>query len=156
MASNYDETISVMRKSLNDAKCKLNKSKQETEYWKKQATHNYVAIKNDVAKFHYMTGLPHPGVFDWILSLIMDKVTLACKQVLLVLTKIRVGVTNKDLVYRFRINYGMVSKICHNWLVILSKALQPLIVWPSRGALHQHLPSAFKSYKNCACIFDCT
>ena len=64
MASNYDETISIIWKSLNDAKRKLNKLKQETEYWKKQATHNYVAIKNDVAKFQYMTGLPHPGVFD--------------------------------------------------------------------------------------------
>ena len=75
---------------------------------------------------------------------------------LLVLMKIRLGVTNKDLAYRFRINYGMVSKIYRSWLVILSKALQPLIVWPSRGALRQHLPSAFKSYKNCACIIDCT
>ena len=72
------------------------------------------------------------------------------------LLKIRLGVTNKDLAYRFRINYGMVSKIYCSWLVILSKALQPLIVWPSRGALRQHLPSAFKSCKNCACIIDCT
>ena len=69
-----------MRKSLNGAKRNLNKSKQETEYWRKQATHNYEAIKNDVAKFQYMTGLPHADVFDWILSLIMDKVTLTCKQ----------------------------------------------------------------------------
>ena len=151
-----------MRKSLNDAKRKLNKSKQETEYWRKQATHNYAAIKNDVAKFQYMTGLPHPDVFDWILSLIMDKVTLTCKQMtheshlLLVLMKIRLGVTNKDLAYRFRINYSMVSKIYRSWLVILSKALQPLIVWHSRCVLRQHFPSAFKSYKNCACIIDCT
>ena len=97
-----------------------------------------------------MTGLPHPDVFDWILGLIKDKVTLTCRQMtheshlLLVLMKIRLGVTNKDLAYRFRINYGMVSKIYCSWLVILSKALQPLIVWPSRGALRQHLPSAFK------------
>ena len=109
-----------------------------------------------------MTGLPHPDVFDWILGLIKDKVTLTCRQMtheshlLLVLMKIRLGVTNKDLAYRFRINYGMVSKIYCSWLVILSKALRPLIVWPSRGALRQHLPSAFKSYKNCACIIDCT
>ena len=75
---------------------------------------------------------------------------------LLVLMKIRLGNTNKDLVYHFRISYGMVSKMYRSWLVILSKALQPLIVWPSRGALRQHLPSAFKSYKNCACIIDCT
>ena len=60
------------------------------------------------------------------------------------LLKIRLGVTNKDLAYRFRINYGMVSKIYRSWLVILSKALQPLIAWPSRGALRQHLPSALK------------
>ena len=51
-----------MQKSLNDAKLKLNKSKQETEYWRKQATHNYAAIKNDVSKFQYITGLPHPEV----------------------------------------------------------------------------------------------
>ena len=74
----------------------------------------------------------------------------------LILMKIRLGVTNKDLAYRFRINYGMFSKIDHSWLVILSKALQPLIVWPLRAALHQHLPSVFKSYKDCACIIDCT
>ena len=152
----------VMQKSLNYAKRKLSKSKQETEYWRKQATHDYAAIKNDISKFQYMTGLPHPGVFDWILGLLKDKITLICKQMtheshlLLVLMKMRLGVTNKDLAYRFRINYGMVSKIYRSWLVILSKALQPLIVWPSRGALRQHLPSAFKSYKNCACIIDCT
>ena len=105
-----------MQKSLNDAKLKLNKSKQETEYWRKQATHNYAAIKNDIAKFQYMTGLPHSDVFDWTLSLIMDKVTLTCKQMkheshlLLVLTKIRLGVTNKDLAYRFRINLAWFQK----------------------------------------------
>ena len=64
-----------------------------------------------------MNGLSHPNVFDWILGLIKDKVTLICKQMmykshlLLVLMKIRLGVQNKDLAYRFRINYGMVSKI---------------------------------------------
>ena len=109
-----------------------------------------------------MTGLTHPDVFDWILGLIKDKVTLTCKQMtreshlLLVLMKIRLGNTNKDLAYQFRINYGMVSKIYRSWLVILSKALQPLIFWPSRGALRQHLPSAFKRYKNCACVIDFT
>ena len=50
----------------------------------------------------------------------------------------------------------MVSNIYRSWLVILSKALKPLIVWPSRGELRQHLPSEFKSYKNCACVIDCT
>ena len=53
-----------MRTSLNDAKSKLNESKQETEYWRKQATDNYTAIKNDVAKFQYMTRPPHPDVLD--------------------------------------------------------------------------------------------
>ena len=81
-----------------------------------------------------MTGLPHPDVFDWILGLMKDKVTLTCKQMthkshlLVVLMKIRLGVTNKDLTYRFFINYGIISKIYHSWLVILSKTLQPLIV----------------------------
>ena len=156
MASNYNETISVIQKSLNYPKPKLSKMKQER---RKQATHFYAAIKNDVAKFQYMTGLPHPGVFDWILDLIKDKVILIYKQMmherhlLLILMKIRLCVTNKDLGFWFRIHYGMVSKIYHRWLVIPSKSLQPLIVWPLWGALHPHLPSAFKSYKNCAYNF---
>ena len=124
---------------------------------RKQATHFYAAIKNDVAKFQYVTGL-HILVFlsgFWILSRIKLYLFINMmheRHLLLILMKIRLCVTNKDLAFRFRINYGMVSKIYHSWLVILSKSLQPLIVWPFRGALHQHLPSAFKSYKNCACI----
>ena len=104
-----------------------------------------------------MTGL-HILVFlsgFWILSRIKLYLFINMmheRHLLLILMKIRLCVTNKDLAFRFRINYGMVSKIYHSWLVILSKSLQPLIVWPFRGALHQHLPSAFKSYKNCACI----
>ena len=38
----------------------------------------YSYKKNDVAKFQYMTGLPYRNVFDWILGLIKDKVTLTC------------------------------------------------------------------------------
>ena len=73
------KTKTVMQKSLNSAKHKLSKSKQKTEYWRKWATHDYTAIKkNDVAKFQYMTGLPYRNVFDWILGLIKDKVTLTC------------------------------------------------------------------------------
>ena len=56
-----------MQKSLNYAKRKLKQDRR------KQATHHYAAIKNDAAKFQYMTGLPHPDVFDWILGLIKDK-----------------------------------------------------------------------------------
>ena len=70
--------------------------------------------------------------------------------------KIRLGVIKNDFAYRFRSNYGFVSKIYRSWLVILSKALRLLIVWLSRGALRQHLPYAFEIYKNCACIIDCT
>ena len=109
-----------------------------------------------------MTGLPYHDVFDWILGLIKDKVTLTCKQMtheshlLLVLMKIRLGVTKNDFAYRFRISYGIVLKIYRSWLVILSKALRPLIVWLSRGALRQHLSYTFEIYKNCAFIIDCT
>ena len=109
-----------------------------------------------------MTKLPYHNVFDWILGLIKDKVTLTCKQMtheshlLLVLMKIGLDVTKNDFAYRFRISYGIVSRIYRSWLVILSKALRPLIVWLSRGALRQHFPYAFEIYKNCACIIDCT
>ena len=109
-----------------------------------------------------MTGLPHLNVFDWILSLIKDKVTLTWKRMmhesclLLVLIKIRLSIANNDLAHRLRINYGMVSKIYCSWLAILSKALQRLIFWPSKGALCQHLPPAFEIYKSCPCIIDCT
>ena len=112
--------------------------------------------------FQFLTGLSEPDVFLWILSLIKDNVTLVKKNfsyenhLLLVIMKLRLGCSNKDLAYRFELKTELVSKIYRQWIKALSQELRKLIIWPSKGALRKHLPSCFKSYKTCVCIIDCT
>ena len=75
---------------------------------------------------------------------------------LVVLMKIRLGISNKDLGYRFLVTAETISKIYRHWLPILAKQLKNFIIWPSKEALRKNLPSCFKNYKNCVSIIDCT
>lgn len=76
--------------------------------------------------------------------------------VLLVLMKLKLGLFNKDLAFRFGIRAATVSKIYSIIVGKLSIFLQTFIVWPEREALRSNLPECFNSFKNCACIIDCT
>ena len=60
---------------------------------------------------------------------------------LLVLMKLRLGLKNKDLVYRFNLTFDMVSKFFRNWIKILSKFMADnVIYWPEKPALRGNLP----------------
>ena len=72
------------------------------------------------------------------------------------LIKLRLGVPNEDLGYRFDITLAMVSMIFHKWITLMSVELKCLIQQPETIALHDNLPSAFqKHFPNAWCIIDC-
>ena len=147
-----------LRKNMKSI-CDLEKS---DDYWKKRAANDFEIIKNNKEKLNFFTGLTDPKIFLWILSSVKDKLPQLKKSfsyenhLLLVLTKLRLGVSNIDLGYRFNLNTELVSKIYRTWLPVISKELKDLIIWPSRIALRQNLPTCFKKYKNCVSIIDCT
>ena len=75
---------------------------------------------------------------------------------LLILVKLKLGASNRDLSLRFNIKEEYVSKLVRTWLPKLANVFATLIVWSEREALRENLPACFNSFKNCVCITDCT
>ena len=99
-------------------------------------------LENDDKQTQFYTGLASYALFDSLSNLLsgvfkknpnVNHRTISTKdQFLLVLMKLRMGVLNKDLAYRFGISPGRVSQLFHEWIDVMSRELKPLIVWPDR------------------------
>lgn len=118
-------------------------------------------INNDKLTLFY-TGIPSYKMFDSLVKLILPhtKVFICSSphnQLLMVLMKLRLGLTFQDLAQRFQISLSSVSGIFHEWLNILSRELKQLIVWPDQEILRATLPECFKEkYIRTTCIIDCS
>ena len=75
----------------------------------------------------------------------------------LVFVKLRLGLTNRDLAYRFGITESSASKIFRTWLPLLANEVGDFIIWPEKAALRKNMPRCFrKKYRNCVAVIDCT
>lgn len=75
----------------------------------------YKTLKRNIKKFKFYTGLIKPAIFEFIVSE-LQTVETVCKldkndHVLVILVKLRLGLMNKDLAYRFGITETAMSKI---------------------------------------------
>ena len=76
---------------------------------------------------------------------------------LLVLMKLRLGLTNLDLARRFRVSEGTISTTFITWLNFLYIRLGTLKVWPHRRVILENMPKKFmEDYPNNIIIIDCT
>jgi len=79
------------------------------------------------------------------------------EELLLVLMKLRLGLTNHDLTNRFSVSDATVSSIFTTLIKLLSKYLRPLIHYPDKEAVRVNLPRRFELlYPRIRCILDCT
>ena len=79
------------------------------------------------------------------------------QEFIMVLVKLRLGLFNRDLAYRFKVSENTVSLIFRTWIRFLRVELEPLICLPPREVLRQHMPPIFKlHYPKTALIIDCT
>ena len=79
------------------------------------------------------------------------------QEFILVAMKLRLGLFNRDLAYRFKICENTVSLIFRTWIRFLRVELEPLICLPPRDVLRQHMPPIFQMhYPKTALIIDCT
>ena len=120
-------------------------------------------VKNNVKRLKFFTGLQSLVVFQCLLGIFKQNVSLVRKtlnfedHLLLMLLKVRLGNSNRDIAYRFQIPVSVVSKILRSHLPILSKIMKPLIKWPSKQDVLKSMPNVFrKKFRKCRCIIDCS
>ncbi|XP_066296152.1 uncharacterized protein [Branchiostoma lanceolatum] len=78
-------------------------------------------------------------------------------ELILVLMKLRLDVTNTLLCDIFNISEGLCSTIINTWIPMLASHLKPLIFWPAKEAILQHMPPDLgKKYPQLRCTIDCT
>ena len=130
----------------------------------KKAELTALSLKGDDKKVRFYTGLPNYEVFEKVYKLMEPLLSKDDKkstislfdELLMVLVKLRLGVPNQDLGYRFHVSSSWVSVVFHKWITLMSVELKCLVRWPDSIALHEHLPSTFrKHFSNVRCIIDC-
>lgn len=71
--------------------------------------------------------------------------------------RLRLGLFEKDLAYRFKVSVATVSKICVTWISYMYVQLAQLPLWLPRAAVDDAMPSAFKDrYPSTRVIIDAT
>ena len=78
-------------------------------------------------------------------------------QLLMFLTRIRLGLFERDLAFRFHVSVRTVSDILITWTNYLYIMLGSLPVWVSKAKILQNLSESFRGeYEDVRGIFDCT
>ncbi|XP_047139808.1 uncharacterized protein LOC124815295 [Hydra vulgaris] len=75
---------------------------------------------------------------------------------LLVLMKLRLGLLSNDLVYRFSVFLGTVSKIFKSWMRGMSQYLKSFVCFPDEENVCLNHPDCFKNNQSLLRIFDCS
>lgn len=76
---------------------------------------------------------------------------------LLVMMKLKLGLTNLDLAVRFSISKANVSTIFITWMNYLYVYFGKMKIWPHRDIIIDQMPSEYKAkYPNTVAIIDCT
>lgn len=129
----------------------------ETENLRSKFTYNNLSDK----EVNFYTSLT-PLLFLWILKKVsvsanpLIKILSMQDHLLIVLMKIRLGLLNKDLAFRFNVSETTVSRILNHWIPELAKCLKCLIIWPDNDVTQSNLPESFKPhYRKVVSTIDC-
>jgi hypothetical protein len=75
---------------------------------------------------------------------------------LLVLMKLRLGLLNRDLAFRFNLSDTSVSRIINQWIPNIANCLKGLIIWPANDITYSNIPESLKpNYKKVVSTIDC-
>lgn len=115
---------------------------------------------SDEARLSFYTGLPGSVVdalAQFVCPYLMQKGSLVpFQQLILTLMKLRLGLSQADLGYRFQISQSTVSRIFCQCINVMFVRLRFLINWPERDAVRKTMPMAFRKHcPKCAVIIDC-
>ena len=124
---------------------------------------NYKSVAEDENKLYFYTGIPTVPIFDLIFdfaenSINQSDISKWTKQEIfvMILMRLRLGLLERDLAYRFDISQPSLSKILHEWLPILATRLSFSVTRTRREELWKALPACFReSFPKCSVIIDC-
>lgn len=162
-------TLSEKHEQLNNDYCNLRadfyRLKEENTKLKEElqkSRFSFDTVKSNAVHLLFLTGLTST-IFSWIMGKLNHTVSQHAgslkieDHLLLILMKLRLGLSNRDLAYRFSVFESTVSKILRSWLPVMTIVLKSLIKWPSKGAVLKNMPKSFRRhFKRCRCIIDCT
>ena len=120
-------------------------------------------VGND-EKVKFLTGLPTYHILSHLFDFVSSRLTethrsslTKFRQLLLVLMKLRLNVSNELLAFIFDVTKYTVSRIFLHMLDVLHIMLAPLIIWPERDALRKTMPMEFRRYLDgrVVVIIDC-
>lgn len=160
-----DELLKRQAIYFNQKCVQLIKEKKEIEEELQKASFTVMNLSKKQLKFY--TGVRSWSIFHWIVRIVSGgyQFPTVCKKlkpddkVLMILMKLRLGLQNKDLAYRFGVTEDQVNKIIKKGVKVMAKALRFLIVWPDKEAIIRNMPKVFKrsiSYQKTRVIIDCS
>lgn len=78
-------------------------------------------------------------------------------QLFLVLVRLRLGLFERDLAYRFMVSIATVSRICTTWISFIYLQVGQMDLWLSRDKVDKAMPAVFKErYPSTRAIIDAT
>ncbi len=151
----------------NDEHSKNDKEKLKEQIQDLKAQINKVSISQSTLEGNdkmvkYYTGLPDFATLQSIFQLVYpnppesrSRLTLF-QQLCAVLMKLRLGLGDQDLAYRFQVDQTAISRYVKRVIDHLYIRLNPLVRWPERHELMETMPVAFrKNFSKCVTIIDC-
>ena len=182
-----EDTISQLKAEVITLTEQLRAAELKTERLEKAASEMEFSIQNiadqDVCFF---TGFPNRQVFDEMLTYLnvgsngenlvyirneakddlnanlgkkrgRKRKLSPSNQLFLFLCRVRLGLFELDLAYRFNISMSTVSNIIISWFNFLYLRLGSLCIWPSKEQVIETMPESFKAkYPNTRVIIDAT
>ena len=122
-------------------------------------------VKQSDSELKFYTGISNAKLFYYCFELItkgqltLHNQSALCleDQVLLVLIRLRLGLSEQLLAYLFNINITTVSRIFLRWIPTMYRKFKMLNIWPTKDQVMKTLPMAVAlKYPSLRVIIDCT
>lgn len=121
---------------------------------------SYHYLRCDNEQVLFLTGL-HTVAFDWLVPKVERTIFRVHPKLtphdhlLIVLMKLKLGLRDDDLGYRFKLDGDIITPIIQTWIPAVAAVLSPLISWPNDHTLAKTKPSSFyEECSQCRCILD--
>ncbi|XP_073687189.1 uncharacterized protein [Garra rufa] len=149
--TSYKDQVQNLESKVQTLTCEMKQLKSDVDLKDDQIIRFYTGLRSSKVFFALLTYL----TTAWSPRTLIPQTDL---QFYLVLMKLRLGLTHKDLAFRFHCSCATISTIFHDWLNIMSQRFSSLIHWPSREEIKNNLPALFRNppFNSVRCIIDCS